>query len=165
MRRNLEEVKRELRGGVLIFTCALRKDFARKPAYWIEIYRVPRGPAVVYVAAKQWGFMKSGGEKVQDAACSNTLLSMKSAMNYVAKALEAKIEAGWMMCEEEFDSSPPATDPQGAEVSAIQMFCHDWENKQTLPKQHRTKVTRQKPKTPAEKFKDAQQKRRAKAEW
>lgn len=167
MRQNLVAVKNEVRGGVLVFSAALRKNFARKPAYWVEVYRVQRGPSNVYVVAKQWGFVKSEGEKVQDSSCSKAIPNIKSAMKYVGKVLQAKVDAGWMMCEEEFNASPPSVNPQGDENQIIMLFCQDWENGLGIKQATQTKkrITKQKPKTPAEKFKDAQQKRKAKAEW
>lgn len=162
MRRDLETVKSELKGSILIYSAPLRRDFARKPAYWVELYRTPKAKSAIYRVARQWGFTRGEDqEKIQDAAVSSPILSLKAALSYLTTAIESKIKVGWLVCDESFAPERPRVAPTADEQKIIKSYMMDWASEA-----HGTSTTpKQNPITPAEKFKKAQRRRRAKAEW
>jgi hypothetical protein len=166
LRRELQHENVALRGGVLILSIALRKDFARKPAYWVEIYRTTHPTAKFhrYFVVRQWGFIKrETSETVQGENVMRPLTGLQSALSAAKESLDAKIEAQWMICEDQFDSSPPVIAPTKRESSAIAAYTADWavDFDKTLARMNvpESELPR------SVKFKKAQQRRKAKAEW
>ena len=164
MRRDLQDLVPELRNSELIFSVALRKGFARKPAHWIEIYRSQRGTISRYLMARQWGFTKKEtGEKIIGENVSRGDVELQTVFQRVKDVLDSKIEAQWLLCEGQYNVDPPTSRPTTKEAKAIAAYTFDWmadfENtleslrikKEDLPR--------------SMKFKAAQQKRKQKAEW
>lgn len=166
MRRNLQKHHQNLRNSELIFSIPLRRDFARRPAYWVEIYRTnhPAAKFNRYFMARQWGFVKKeSGEKIQDDTVHDPVMNLGDALTKAKVALDAKIEAGWLKCDDQYDQSPPVLCPTKEEKSTIASYTADWDGDfdHTLKK-----MNIQKEDLPRSvKFKEAQKKRKAKAEW
>jgi hypothetical protein len=164
MRRELQNEKKELRGTILIFSVPLRKDFARKPAYWVEIYKSthPTAKFTRYFVARQWSFVRSG-ETIQSESITRVILDLSSALDSAKSAIMAKLDAAWLLCEEQFDSSPPVVSPTKKEDTAIASCLTDWNL--GLDKNLEKLNVLEENLPQSVKFKRAQQKRKAKAEW
>lgn len=168
-RRDLTKLHSYLRHSALIFSLALRKDFARKPAYWIEIYKTVQPTLTKYTVARQWGFSK-GGELVQDSTTSSSVVSLNSALRDVNEQLEKKLATGWLLCESQYVTNPPLCDQH--RNSKEQKEIIEWyAQKQIAHKEQEEKNIMEQLKIKDEdlprgvRFKKSQKKRKAKAEW
>ena len=161
LRRNLQLIDRKLQGAVLIMCLPLRKDFARKPAYWVEIYRktlIPAGKAQ-YFTARQWGFPKDR-DVVQDHSVSYPSDLMRS-LAKVDNIFEKKVASGWIPVTpgENYDGPlPAATDDEQDKISTYFAMRFSKRSKAAEAVAKRYLTT-------SEKFELSQKRRRAKAEW
>ena len=167
MRQALEYVDSSLRGGTLIFSLPLRRDFARKPAYWVEIYRtnVPNTKYVRYDVAKQWGFYKKDTkETVQDSTVIRAA-SFTAALSMMKGIAATKMNSGWIIVDDTVDA--PVLSPTIEESVAIAAYMTNWlEGHEEKEQVEVIKKSLKKEELPRPlKFKEAQRKRKAKAEW
>lgn len=163
--RDLDEHCKKLRHGVCLVTCSFMKSFARRPAYWLEIYKVPTKKHSSYIVARQWSFIRDG-ETVEGETLSAAYFSLNQATDHLAKLAQKKLEDNWIFHE-------PAIVPSTVQGSDLQLIRNllsavgTFINAQTLGTSATVKATTKSPdpKTRAERFEAARKKRQAKAEW
>jgi hypothetical protein len=163
MRRHLEKTEKSLHNSSLIFSLALRRDFARKPAYWVEIYAVPKGRYRFYSVAKQWSFFrKETKEDIQNQRVFSPCNSLVKALENAFDVIQSKVENGWLVCEGQY-SDPVVVTPNTEELVKIKDTISNWDFDTHKPISSTQTKKENLPRS--EKFKKAQARRRAKAEW
>ena len=159
-RKDLTKVDHKLMGNhKLIAYVALERSFARKPSYWVELYQ-HTGPAELYQVAIQWSFPRKG-EKVEGHSLGAKLV-FKTALSNMHDRISLKLDSDWLVSHLSIADGVP---------TSVAKKLDKWYEK--LPKRKDSigsttspvKVEKQKPKTQAERFRELQRKRKAKAEW
>lgn len=164
MRRQLEKEVQQLRSSELVFSVALRKDFVRKPAYWVEIYAIKKGKYRVYCVARQWHFYKKDtNETIQSESVSPYINNFTQALNRAHNAIKAKTDNKWLICENQYNQDPAVVNPNNEELLTINQVSSMWNFSAAVKESKTTIKKEQLPRS--EKFKRAQRKRKAKAEW
>jgi len=155
-RRDLPQVVNQLRNTTLIFKLALKRNFSKNPAYWVEIYRAGTGNTVFYYTVKQWHFLRDG-ETVEGEVIGSKITSLDHAISKADDYCNKKvIEDQWKIDETYICRDTP-------EADRIQVWANIIAGTDiTIPK---PSPRTQRPETPAERFKNLQKVRRRKSEW
>jgi hypothetical protein len=157
-----------LSGGTCLLTLSFEKSFARKPAYWLEVYCVPAPKKTsAYFFTRQWNFVRDG-ENVVEHAPGRRNFSLPTACEEFRRIAQQKLSENWVI------SGPAIVD---AEASTSEQHCVNnmltslgtWINTNDLGVDSEAQaVNVSEPvqlRTRAERFSAAEKKRKAKAVW
>lgn len=168
-RRDLTLVDKTLSGGKCLLTLSFEKSFARKPAYWLEIYRVPVRAAVTsYIFIRQWSFVRDG-ENVIGHAPGRRDFSLTVACEALLKIAQQKLEKNWILAGPAMiDKEAAISELHGVNNMLTQLGT--WINNNELGVDSEAQGVNVDtepvdPKSRVERFEVAEKKRRAKAKW
>jgi len=165
----LQKVAVMLKGCVPAGIVALRKGFAKRPAYWFDIYfkgNTPRAPDE-WILTCQWNFRKAGEGDIKDHRIIYLSTSLVSVLDKIKERLRQKIEEDrWII------HSVKVTNPYH-ETGFEKVFREVIKEFETIElgvaseEELEGIVVKppEKPETKAERFQKRQAARKAKAEW
>ena len=170
IRRDLTKELPALKNAECLLTLSLMKSFAKKPAYWIEIYKYPDVNATeMFCIALQWSFSREG-KPVTGQVAKRSRASLHRTCDLLFDDTVKKLDDSWLV-------SGPAlvhTSDQ-REQRAISNILHQlgkWVSNRNLgfSVEIDTDVEMNvsapsRALSRAEKFEQAEKRRRAKAEW
>jgi hypothetical protein len=147
---------------------SFEKSFARKPAYWLEIYRVPVRNATAYIFTRQWNFVRDG-ENIIGQAPGRREFSLMRACEELLKIAKQKLEENWVLAGPAVVDKEAATSEQHGVNNALTQL-GTWINNNELgvnSKAQGVNIVAEPidPKNRQERFEVAEKKRRAKAKW
>jgi len=156
----------ELKGTELVLSVALQKSFARRPAYWVDVYCQPRSKLPdQYFVALQWSFKRQTEVIEGHFVKAGPQLAVATTAAVVQEQLETKVNEKWIIKGTQVDPKfrgKPIVQQVGRVVDLTAAKGTD--NGQATPElvvEERHEVA----KSRAERFQEKQAERRAKAEW
>lgn len=163
-RRDIRQIEPELKGMNFVLSVALFKSFARSPAYWVDLYQLPRkNRPAQWCVAVQWHFVRKG-----EVCEGHTPGDVYNTATQAAQALERRVdkkitEDGWLFYGLDIDGQYQKHAIVDYVSESVKMWTREKKPKVTVSK--RQPAPKKRVKTQAERFQAAQRKRKAKAEW
>lgn len=164
--RDLRLVEDKLKGLGCRFigTLGLAKSFARRPAYWLDLYHDPRSKwGDGWFVARQWSFQRDG-TLVEGQTVSHRFGTPGQAMESMKELLQEKLDKQWKL--HEIKQCAEHSSLSQMEETAFKLI-HGMAS-QMEPGQVQAKVgapAEAPPQNRAERMKSLQRKRQAKSEW
>lgn len=96
-RRPIEDTLPMLQGRTCVISIGLRKEWAKKPSYWIELFAKPLGPqkrSHLLTMARQWSFYRqTTKEQIEDQyVMPNEWTSVNNAVSSILDYVKARVE-------------------------------------------------------------------------
>jgi hypothetical protein len=161
-RRDIRKIDNGLKDHRYVLSIALYKSFARSPAYWIDLYCKSRpNVPLKWTGVLQWSFPRQG-EQVEGYAVITDWRSPTQAAEWIEARADKKIDEGWLYHSLEVDPLFKSH----AIVDYVEEATKKWDKGSQTKTGSRQRFPRPpKTKTKAERFRELQKKRKAKAEW
>lgn len=158
------ELRDKLRGPDCkhVATIGLAKSFARRSAYWLDLYHAPKSKwGDAWFVARQWSFTRDG-TTVEGQTVSRRHGTPAIAGTDLQALLQEKLDKGWKIHE------TVQVDKEGfdqVDIAAFAMITRLVGVMETGTVQEKVVESKAVAKNRAERLRDMQRKRQAKADW
>jgi len=163
VRRDLRPINDKLKHDpncVFVVSVALAKSFARKPAYWLDIYHsLYSAWGKAWFVGRQWSFQRDN-QDITGEVVSHRFGTSGQALGMLQELLATKLSEGWKV--HEVINGPVTVEEETKLVESIHNLAVGLPTSTALVK---VAITTNKPMTRAERMKELQNKRKVKSPW